>query len=94
MLKRQPDHESNPRFRELNVKLTAIQRAQAIKTQQHQFQQQHQLQSQIQPQQQRQPDGPPQPAPAGQQSSPVMNASLRLQENGQVNGTLSSGTFV
>lgn len=93
MLKQQPDHESNQRFRELNVKLTAIQRAQALKTQQHQFQQQHRLQSQAQPQQ-RQPDGPPQPGPTGQQSSPVMNASLRLQENGQVNGRLSSDTFV
>ena len=82
-MKRQGETESNPRFQQLNTQLMAIQRAQAIKSQQAQQLQQMQ-QQQPAPQQQQ-----PRPVDTPQQSSPVMNTPQRPQENGQVNGILS-----
>jgi ATP-dependent helicase STH1/SNF2 len=82
-MKRQGETEANPRFAQLNGQLMAIQRAQALKSQQAQQMQAHQ-QHPTQGQQQQQ-----QPRPgdaAGQQSSPVMNVPQRQHENGQVNG--------
>lgn len=100
-MKRQGESEANPRFHQLTTQLTAIQRAQVIKSQQamqlqqHQQQQQQHQQQQPQHQQHQQPQvlpapqvqQPPRPV-EGQQSSPVMNMPLRLQENGPVNGMI------
>ena len=82
-MKRQGETEANPRFAQLNGQLMAIQRAQALKSQQAQQMQAHQQHPTQGPQQQQQPR--PGDA-AGQQSSPVMNVPQRQQENGQVNG--------
>jgi len=82
-MKRQGETEANPRFAQLNGQLMAIQRAQALKSQQAQQMQVHQQHPTPVQQQQQQPrpgDG------VGQQSSPVMNVPQRPQENGQVNG--------
>ena len=89
-MKRQGETEANPRFQQLNTQLMAIQRAQAIKTQQaQQLQQQHQHQHHHQ--QGQQPSGAqqqPQIKPLNAQSSPVMTAPQRTQEIGQVNGSV------
>jgi hypothetical protein len=91
-MKRQGETESNPRFQQLNTQLMAIQRAQAIKSQQAQHQQQQQ--QQLQQQQPQQPLPTPQQQQSlrpveGQQSPPAMNIPQRPQENGQINGILN-----
>ena len=92
-MKRQGDTETNPRFQQLNTQLMAIQRAQAIKTQQAQQLQQQQQQQHHQQQQQQQGQQPPgqqqqpQSRPMDVQSSPVMTVPQRPQENVQINGS-------
>jgi hypothetical protein len=99
-MKRQGDAETNPRFQQLNTQLVAIQRAQAIKTQQaqqlqqqqQQQQQQQHHQQQQQQQQGQQPPGQqqqPQSRPMDVQSSPVMTVQQRPLENGQINGSFA-----
>jgi hypothetical protein len=86
-MKRQGETDANPRFAQLNGQLMAIQRAQAIKSQQAQHMQPHPQQQQHPPPVQQQQQQPPRPVDGpGQQSSPLMNMQQRPQENGQVNG--------
>lgn len=88
-MKRQGETEANPRFQQLNTQLVAIQRVQAIKTQQAQQLQQQQQQHQQHQQQGQQPSGQqqqPQSRPMDTQSSPVLTVPQRPPENVQVNG--------
>ena len=91
-MKRQGETEANPRFQQLNIQLMAIQRAQAIKTQQAQ-----QLSSIISiinssSSSSSRPTAASTTATSRQsrlldsQSSPVMTVPQRPQENGQING--------